>query len=239
MRHVIVFLLILMTVSLKSQDVDSTKRDISLIILAKKERPMRNIFVRTLNNTEVGITNRKGLFVFENVSDYDTISMMLPRIGETLIPVALMDSIVVKLQLARRFYYANNEVHRETFNEKSNNFNKIKTEPTNLIDVQERIKKEPNLSINDLLQEVSGLTFAPPDGSPGSTITANLRGPTSIIRTANNNQPMVVLDGQMIGTLAEADSKINIYDIKTIEVQKNATQWGTFGANGVIVIKTR
>jgi len=233
MKHLVVFsLLFLMTVAIKAQDMDSTTRNISLIILAKKERPMRNIFVRTLSNTEAGITNRKGLFVFEDVSDYDTISMLLPRIGETLIPVAMMDSIVVKLQLARRYYYASNDGQREPINEKSKNFNKIKTEPTNLIDVQERLKMEPNLSIHDLIQEVAGVYLN--SGFTG----VNIRGPVSI---NGSNTPIIVVNGvRMEGNIERGDlGGISIYEIKTIEVQKDASGWGTFGANGAIVIKTR
>ena len=238
MKHLIIFFLsILLTVAVvKGQDMDSSKRDISLIILAKKGRPMSNIIVRSLSTANAGITDRSGLFVFSDMSDNDTLSVLLPRIGETFIPVVGMDSIVVKLRSARRYYYVSNAGQSEIFNRRSDNFNKIKTEPTDLLDVQEMLSRHSYRSLADLLQGVAGLNITL--GMNGEITDANMRGPTSLV-IKDNNQPIVVLDGVMIGTLSVADSRVNIYDIKTIEVQKNATQWGAFGANGIILIKTQ
>jgi len=233
----IYFLFILMTVAIKAQDIDSSTRKISLTILAKKERPMSNIIVSSLNTAEAGFTNRLGMFVFADMTDNDTISMMLPRLGEIFIPVARMDSIVVKLRSARRYYYVTNEGPSEIFGRRSRNFNQIRTESTDLLDVQEMLSRHTYRSLVELLQGVAGLTITPTSGERGNGfVSANIRGPVSI---NGSNEPIVVLDGQMIGTLNVANNMVNIYDIKTIEVQKNATQWGVFGANGAIVIKTQ
>ena len=64
----------------------------------------------------------------------------------------------------------------------------------------------------------------------------SFRGPASI---NSSNAPLVVVNGSAIGTLDEANRMVNIYDIATIEVKKNASEWGVRGANGVILIKTR
>ena len=234
MKHIIIsFLFILMTVSVKAQDVDFQKRNISLIILDKKERPMSSIIVSSIGATETGSTNRSGLFVFNDMSDSDTLYVLLPRIGEVYIPVVGMDSIVVKLRSARSYYYVSNNGQSENFSRMSENYNAIKTEPTDLLDVQAMMSKNQYRSLVDLLQGIAGLTII--TNSDGS-VSANMRGPTSIFGA---NEAIVVLDGSVIGTLSRAENMINIYDIKTIEVQKNATQWGTFGADGVILIKTK
>ena len=39
----------------------------------------------SLNTGEKGVTDRSGLFVFNDMSDDDHISLKLPRIGNTLI----------------------------------------------------------------------------------------------------------------------------------------------------------
>jgi len=242
MKRISIFsLLILMTVAIKAQDIiDSSTRKISLLILAKKERPMSNIIVSSLNTNEAGFTNRSGMYVFADMTDNDTISLVLPRLGEIFIPVARMDSIVVKLRSARRYYYyyVSNEGQSEDFGRRSRNFNQIKTESTDLLDVQEMLSRHTYRSLVELLQGVAGLTITPTSGERGNGfVSANIRGPVSI--NNGGNEPRVVLDGQMIGTLNVANDMVNIYDIKTIEVQKNATQWGVFGATGVIIIKTR
>ena len=237
MKNLTVFSLsILMTVAIKAQDIDSSTRNISLTILAKRERPMSNIIVSSPTTAEAGFTNRSGLFVFSDMTDNDTISMMLPRLGEIFIPVAGMDSIVVKLRSARRYYYVSNLGQSENFNRRSENFNKIKTEPTDLLDVQALLKRHPYRSLADLLQShVAGLNITTTNGGAGS-VSANIRGISSFL---GSSEPLVVLNGIPIGTLDYANSMININDIETIEVQKSASEWGLRGANGVILIKTQ
>jgi hypothetical protein len=237
MRQIVFFILLsLITVVVKAQDIDSQKRSIFLTVLAKRERPMSNILVRSLSNTEAGVTDRSGLFVFADMSDNDTISIMLPRLGETLIPVASMDSIVVKLRSARRYYYVSNVGQSEIFNRRSDNFNRIKTEPADLLDVQALLQQHPYRSLVDLLQgNVAGLNITTTNGSFGS-VSANIRGVSSLL---SSSEPLVVLNGMPIGTLNDANSIIDLHDITTIEVQKSASEWGSRGANGVILIQTK
>ena len=47
----ILFVLILLSNAVKGQDVVSSKRDISLMILDNRGRPVDQIIVRTINNT--------------------------------------------------------------------------------------------------------------------------------------------------------------------------------------------
>ena len=229
MKHLtIFFLLILMTVAVKAQDIGSTKRNIALVIVDKKERPIGNVIVSSLGADKAGITDRSGKFIFADMTDNDTISMILPKYGETLISVGEMDSIVVKLRSVRRFSYMNSAGQNVTMRRQH------QTEPIDVLDVQAMLSRHTYRSLEDLLQGVAGLNITPV-GAPNE-VNVNIRGPVSI---NGSNEPMVVLDGTMIGTLTNANNMINIYEIKTIEVQKNATGWGALGANGVIVIKTR
>ena len=224
----IFFLFVSMAVAVVAQDIDSTKRDISLRILDKKERPMSNIIVQSTDKT--GFTDRSGLFVFNGMSDSDTILMMLPKVGQTLVSVAGMDSIVIKMRSTRRYYYKNNEgqsVAVDRF--------KHETESTDILDIQAMLKNRSYNSLAELLQGVAGLNFTP-SGNSGREVSANIRGPASINGT---NEPLVVLDGTKIGSFSEANRMINVREIKTIEVQKNATEWGMLGTNGAIVIKTK
>ena len=224
MKHAVIFcLFVLMSVAIKAQDIDSSKRDISLIILDKKERPISNIIVQS--DTKAGFTDNSGRFIFNNMSDNDTISMMLPKYGETFINVADLDSIVIKMPSTRRYYYVNGE--------KQNRYEKT-TESTDILDVQSILLSSSYNSLLDLLRGVAGLNFTP-SGSSGQVQT-NIRGPASINGT---NEPLIVLDGTKLGSFEEADRMINIREIKTIEVQKSASEWGMLGMNGAIVIKTK
>ena len=223
MKYTAIFcLFVLMSVTIRAQDIDSSKRDISLTILDKKERPVNNILVQS--DTKAGFTDNSGRFVFNNMSDNDTISIMLPRYGETFINVADLDSIVIKMR-SLRYYYVNNEKQQRY---------RHTTESTDVLDVQTILMSRSYNSLSDLLRGVAGLNFTP-SGSSGQ-VQANIRGPASINGT---NEPLIVLDGMRLGSFEEADRMINIREIKTIEVQKNASEWGMLGMNGAIVIKTK
>ena len=227
----IFILLIFMTVPVWAQDTDSPKRNISLVVLDKKGRPIEKVIVRSISNTNAGMTNRKGLFLFTDMADDDQISMLLPKYGETIVPVEGMDSIVVTLRSARRYTYVSNEGQSVMINRKN------RVEPTDLIDAQELLARHPYTSLIDLLRgaNIPGLNITP-SSMAGGGATTNIRGERSIMLSS---EPLVVVDGMPVGELNTANSMISVHDIKTIEVQKGSSEWGARGANGVIVITTR
>jgi len=219
-------LLVLMSIAVKAQPA----RDISLVILNKKGRPINNIIVRSVDNKQVGLTDRSGLFVFTGMTDSDMISMILPKYGETIVPVEGMDSIVVTLRSARRYSYVSNEGSHVVID-------KNKVEPNDLLDVPALLKKHTYRSLSELLQgRVPGLVVNTAPGPRGTT-TANIRGESSM--GMSSSEPLVVLNGTVIGTLDIANNMVNIHEIQSIEVQKNGSAWGVRGANGVILIKTK
>lgn len=76
------------------------------------------------------------------------------------------------------------------------------------------------------------------NGAPGSGSTIRIRGGNSI---QGNNEPLYVIDGFIVGTGFNLNN-INVNDIESIEVLKDATSisiYGTRGANGVILITTK
>ena len=235
MKYIKIFcLLIFMIAGARAQDTDSITRTIPLKIINKKGRPVKNIFVQSIPSGNSGKTDRNGLFVFENMTDDDKISVVLPEYGVTFIPVEGLDSILVTLRSARLFTYMNNEGQNIAIE-------KGETTGNVLMDVQSFLQNQCSScnSLYDLLQgRVAGLTFANNPSSNGSSggISASIRGVGSI---RGSSEPLVVVDGRPFGTLNEANAMFHVRDIKTIEVQKNGTEWGVQGANGVIVITTR
>jgi TonB-dependent SusC/RagA subfamily outer membrane receptor len=100
------------------------------------------------------------------------------------------------------------------------------------------VQRNPNQPIEQILAgRVAGVDVTrTPDGG----IAVHIRGATSF---SSSTLPLYVLDGQPIepgpnGSL----TGINPYDIESITVLKDAasmTMYGSRGANGVIVIKTK
>lgn len=103
----------------------------------------------------------------------------------------------------------------------------------------EQIEQTPPIeSIEKILEgRVAGVVVRrAPDGG----IAVRIRGGTSI---HGNNEPLYILDGMPIAAGPGGSlSGINPYDIESIRVLKDPTDtamYGSRGANGVIVIKTK
>lgn len=101
------------------------------------------------------------------------------------------------------------------------------------------LANQPASSVNGLLQgRAAGLEITSPNGSPEATPTIRIRGLSSI---QGNNDPLFVIDGFIAGTDFNLQN-INVNDIRSIEVLKDASAlaiYGTRGAAGVILIETK
>lgn len=81
---------------------------------------------------------------------------------------------------------------------------------------------------------VAGVNVISNSGSPGAGVKVRIRG----IGTINNSDPLYVVDGFPMGDI----SHIAPTDIESLEVLKDASAtaiYGSRGANGVILVKTR
>lgn len=100
------------------------------------------------------------------------------------------------------------------------------------------VKSQPIGSFEQLLQgKAPGILIQSQSGQPGSAATVTIRGKGSVLGTT---QPLYILDGVQIS--AADFQSINASDIETYNVLKDATgtaQYGSRGANGVIVITTK
>ena len=219
----VLFVLCFMSVIGWTQDADSSKRNVVLKVVDRRSRPIRRIIVSSPNNSQAGMTDNSGQFVFSGMTDDDIISVMLSGVGEVTVPVVGMDAIVVIQNSRRRYSYVNNEGQSVILS--SNN-----TQSSNLMDVPAMMKQRQYRSLIDLLQgNVAGLNISA-DGS------ATIRGPNSIY---GSSEPIVFVNGMEMGTLSLVNSTLSVYDIQSIEVLKEAAEYGMRGANGVILIKTK
>lgn len=100
------------------------------------------------------------------------------------------------------------------------------------------VKSQPIGSFEQMLQGKSpGILIQSQSGQPGSAATVTIRGKGSVL---GSTDPLYILDGVQI-TASDFQS-INPSDIETYNILKDATgtaQYGSRGANGVIVITTK
>ena len=110
-----------------------------------------------------------------------------------------------------------------------------------------RIKPNQNL-INSLSGKVSGVSMLSKSGDPGSSPIIQIRGQNTVL---GDKSPLIILDGVIISGRTEFSNNTSMqsrlddiptHDIESITIHKSASSsalWGSSGANGVIVIKTK
>jgi TonB-dependent starch-binding outer membrane protein SusC len=103
----------------------------------------------------------------------------------------------------------------------------------------EQFENVPASRVDQLLQgRASGVQVTQISGAPGTGSSIRIRGGNSI---QANNEPLYVIDGYIVGTDFNLNN-INVNDIESIDILKDATSvsiYGTRGANGVILITTK
>ena len=103
----------------------------------------------------------------------------------------------------------------------------------------EAISNQPASRVDNLLQgRAAGVEVTSSNGAPGSEPVIRIRGISSI---NGNNKPLYVIDGFIAGTSFNL-SNINVNDIESIQVLKDASSlaiYGTRGAAGVVIINTK
>lgn len=95
---------------------------------------------------------------------------------------------------------------------------------------------QPLTTIDQALQgRASGVAVTQTSGQPGAGYKIRIRGANSLTQ---GNSPLYVVDGQFLNNI----NSININDVESIEVLKDASAtaiYGSRGANGVILITTK
>jgi TonB-linked SusC/RagA family outer membrane protein len=99
-------------------------------------------------------------------------------------------------------------------------------------------KDQPVLNAASALQgRVAGVAVTNTSGAPGGGVKIRIRGANSV---NGSNSPLYVVDGIALSSTGLQD--ININDIESMEVLKDASAtavYGSRGANGVIIITTK
>ena len=103
----------------------------------------------------------------------------------------------------------------------------------------ENLNNLPAPRADQLLQgRLTGVNVTSSNGAPGAAASIRIRGGNSI---QGDNEPLYVIDGFIAGSGFNLNN-INVNDIESIEVLKDASAisiYGTRGANGVIMITTK
>lgn len=115
----------------------------------------------------------------------------------------------------------------------------VLTSAVSLVTAEELEELVSTTSVDNLLQgKASGVAVTAANGKPGATAFVRIRGTSSLVAGASS--PLYIVDG---APLDEADlNAIPNSEIESISILKDAattSQYGSRGANGVVVITTK
>jgi len=211
-----------------SQDSCASKRDVRLTVVDKKERPIKNVKVNSIPDLQSGKTDQSGQFVFKDMNDGDSIKVVLPSVGETMISVNGMDAIVIKRHSAHSYSYMDKD-------SKNVMIEKTIKQSSSAMDVPAVLAKRQVNSLIELLKgNMAGLYIA-----PDNTATVRGAGSFNVTNPQQTYEVLVFVDGTHVGTVKDANTFLNVRDIQTIELNKSGSGYGLQGANGVLVIVTK
>jgi TonB-linked SusC/RagA family outer membrane protein len=196
-----------------------------------------SVIVRnTRNNFTSGTTSdTSGIFSFSRIPSGGPYSFTFSAVGyesQTLSGYNIKEdirlSIVVKMKSSATSL---NEVVVVGYNTQSK---KDITGAVGTINVGE-MKSLPTPSVGDAIQGRAAGVQIISSGAPGNNPEIRIRG----ISTINNNSPLLVIDG--VPTQSGLN-QINMDDVESIQVLKDASAaaiYGARGANGVLIITTK
>lgn len=197
------------------------------LILDAQLQPVKKAKVYVKNPKRYATSDKKGRFGLTDVAPDDTITIELKKKEKIRIAVDGRKSLKIVLagdgskpkaeydeEIANTGY---GYVKRREYTGVSSGISGEKLRATGSHDI-----------LGALKGMVAGLTIS---GSPGN-YTVNIRGQKSFMLSS---EPIYIVDGVQLNSI----DHISLYDVDHVEVLKDASQYGSRGANGAILVTTK
>ncbi len=198
------------------------------IVTDVSDQPIKGVKIYTVSPDFATKSDKKGKFGLTDVRATDTLHLVYKKVNYD-IPVQGRRSIRIRLADQLKPQYSEDEelvdigygwVRRREKITSSNGISGevlVRTGKTNLIEA--------------LAGLVPGV-FVTPSGQVGGDASIVIRGRNSLLLDCT---PLFVVDGVVTSTL----DFINLYDVESVEILKDASIYGSRGANGAILVHTK
>lgn len=228
MKKILVFMLtlagLLLPMNAFAQDEDIPFNG---LILDRNLHPVKNAKIYVGNPKVYTRSDKQGRFGLTNVLPLDTLTVELKKQPKILIPVDGRKSI--KIVLAGDGETPHAEYDEEIAN---TGYGYVKRREYTGVSSGISGSRLRATGARDILGALKGLV-------PGLNITGSagnysvdIRGQKSIMLS---NEPLYIVDGVQINSI----DHISLYDVDHVEVLKDASQYGSRGANGAILVTTK
>ena len=196
------------------------------LVLDREMKPKKGVRVYVKDPKRYAVSDKKGRFGLTDVQPDDTLNVVVSKKETVKVPVEGRRGIRIVLAGDGSALSKNDEeiantgygyVKRREFTGVSSGISGDRLRATGARDILSALKGL-----------VAGLNIT---GSPGNR-EVTIRGKHSLTLS---NEPLYIIDGVTVQSL----DFLNLYDVDHVEVIKDATQYGSRGANGAIVVTTK
>ena len=197
-------------------------------VVNTKGKGVKNIPVTIHSKEGVVRTNKKGLFTFQNISLYDTLMLVIPKNKIYHVPISGLPYL--KITVRDDDQYTIDEARQAILN-------------TGYVQKERRLSTSSDIVISgdelrqtgltDLLQALTGkVAGLDMDYSGSGERAVYIRGKGTF---NGSSVPLYIINGMIVESLEMVD----IDTIKEVTVMKNASSYGSRGANGAIIVTTK
>lgn len=208
------------------------QRTVSGVVVDENGLPMVGAVAASLDGRRAAVSNEKGEFKIEVLPSDKVVNVSFLGYLTKEVDVTKSDVVMVKMEpdpqnsLSEVVVIGFGEVKKADLTGSVTNVK------------MSDLKESTDLSIGQALQgRVAGVDIMSTDGDPSGGTSIRIRGTRSI---SASNEPLIVVDGVM--DVVSDLSMLNPDDIESISLLKDASAsaiYGSKGANGVIMVKTK
>ncbi len=226
MKQLILFLLVLLPF-LPSAAQQRDYIPFNGLIHNAEGKPLSGIKVIRQSTGESMKSDKKGRFGFRDITPEDTLMLVTKEKDTYTIPVDGKKSMKIVVLPSGINASEDRELQDIGYGYIKR---RDKTQASSGISGEELRRSGYNNLLQALQGRIPGLSVQ--TNHTGQTTEVNIRGQRSFY---GSNTPLFVVDGIIV----ESISHISVYDVEYVEVLKEASIYGSRGANGAILIKTK
>lgn len=183
---------------------------------------IKNVKVEVKNTKRYTKTDKQGRFGLTNITPQDTLVFTIKRLTHE---IEVGDAKSLRIVMASE----NTDEWKASQDDELVDFGFMYVKRREFTGSASGLTEDNLQGYTDLGEAINALI---PNVTVNSDGSVSIRGQRSL--TSNNNA-MILLNNQEIGSVLD----VSIYDVKSVEIIKDGVGYGSRGANGVVVIRTK
>ena len=192
------------------------------IIVDVAGKGIKNVKVQVKKDGRYTKTDKKGRFGLTDLTPEDTLVFSIKRITHE---IEVGEAKSLRIVMASE----NTDEWKASQDDELVDFGFMYVKRREFTGSASGLTEENLKGYTDLAEAINALI---PNVNVSSDGSVSIRGQRSLV--ANNNA-MILLNNQEIGSVLD----VSIYDVKSVEIIKDGVGYGSRGANGVVVIRTK